>query len=342
MTVRRSDVFRPGDEGIYHCGSRCVRRGWLMGDDPLTGKNHNRRRRWALLRLSLMCQAFSIDLLFFAILANHFHVVLRTMPRLAKRWPDREVARRWLMVFPGKRTEDPLGVEPADEDIGRLARNKDEIKKIRRRLSDISWWHRAFKEPLSRLANAEDGCSGAFWESRVWCRLVEGREGLFAVGLYNDLNLLRAGQCADPWATPYCSIGMRVLAEKIVKEGGADPAPWLAQFTLSECQTGLMGSSTGLRASDLGCLDMTLDAYLKILRWAADESAKPRSGGMPQDLGRLARSQGLNPEKLSELIAMMPKIFPRMIGRAGQLRARAKEDDRHWFQGVGRADEFFD
>ena len=37
----RSEVVRYGKVGVYHVWSRCVRRAFLCGTDPLTGKDHN-------------------------------------------------------------------------------------------------------------------------------------------------------------------------------------------------------------------------------------------------------------------------------------------------------------
>ena len=71
--------------GVYHCWSRCVRRSYLLGDDPYTGVDYNHRRGWLILRLQLLASAFGIDIGFFAILSNHFHLVLRTSPRRVRR-----------------------------------------------------------------------------------------------------------------------------------------------------------------------------------------------------------------------------------------------------------------
>ena len=47
----RREIVRQGEPGIYHAWSRCVRRAYLLGTDPLTGKDYNHRRDWVIERL---------------------------------------------------------------------------------------------------------------------------------------------------------------------------------------------------------------------------------------------------------------------------------------------------
>ena len=44
MTVARSKMVKAGEPGFYHCTSRCVRRTFLLGEDPYTGKNYDHRK----------------------------------------------------------------------------------------------------------------------------------------------------------------------------------------------------------------------------------------------------------------------------------------------------------
>ena len=39
MTVAREKFVKPGEPGFYHCISRVVRRAFLLGEDPYSGKN---------------------------------------------------------------------------------------------------------------------------------------------------------------------------------------------------------------------------------------------------------------------------------------------------------------
>ena len=57
----RREIVREGEPGIYHCWSRCCRRAYLLGMDPLTGQDHNHRRQWVVERLQLLVANFVVD-----------------------------------------------------------------------------------------------------------------------------------------------------------------------------------------------------------------------------------------------------------------------------------------
>jgi hypothetical protein len=53
--------------------NRVVRRCYLLGNDPVSGKNYDHRKVMIELQLQRLAGAFGIDLLGFAIMSNHFH-----------------------------------------------------------------------------------------------------------------------------------------------------------------------------------------------------------------------------------------------------------------------------
>jgi hypothetical protein len=60
----------------YHCVSRCVRRAFLCGVDALTGKSHEHRRQWVVIRIKKLTDIFAIDSCAFSVTSNHYHVIL--------------------------------------------------------------------------------------------------------------------------------------------------------------------------------------------------------------------------------------------------------------------------
>ena len=89
------------DTPYYHCVSRCVRRAFLCGSDSVTGFDFEHRRQWIVDRIKLMCSVFAVDLCAYAIMSNHYHIVVRIDAEKSRNWSNEEVATRWMQIFSG-------------------------------------------------------------------------------------------------------------------------------------------------------------------------------------------------------------------------------------------------
>ena len=174
MTYPRSILVPPGSPGTFHCVSRCVRRAFLCGEDRLTGKSFEHRRQWVEDRLHALADIFGLVIwgaalgilptaalahpcASYAVLSNHLHVVVQTLPEAVAKWSDLEVASRWTRSFSRRDLDAGIRSEV-------LAGNAERIAVLRERLSDLSWFMRCLSEPIARAANKEDICKGRFWE----------------------------------------------------------------------------------------------------------------------------------------------------------------------------------
>ena len=110
--IARSQQFRATEISIVHAVQRCVRRAFLAGVDRDTGRDYSFRRQWIQRRMEALASVFGVDVLSYAVMCNHVHLILRNRPDVVAAWSDQEVAIRWLRVFPGKRLEEHLA-EPA-------------------------------------------------------------------------------------------------------------------------------------------------------------------------------------------------------------------------------------
>ena len=94
MTQPRKVLISIEDTPYYHIVSRCVRRAWLCGKDPLTGNCYEHRREWVENRLRLLSSLFAIDIAAYAVMSNHYHLVLKLDPDQSKDWSHRETISR--------------------------------------------------------------------------------------------------------------------------------------------------------------------------------------------------------------------------------------------------------
>ena len=135
--------------------NQVVRRCFLFGTDPVSGKNFDHRKVWIEEQLRLQAACFGIDVLGFAILSNHFHLILRSRPDCVETWDDTEVARRWLMLCPVRKDQQGHAEEPNDVELSSIRNDKDRVKTIRSRLSDLSWWMRLLCQQIAVRADKD-------------------------------------------------------------------------------------------------------------------------------------------------------------------------------------------
>ncbi|MEW8469694.1 MAG: transposase [Candidatus Thiodiazotropha sp.] len=192
----------------YHCVSRCVRRAFLCGVDSQTGNNYEHRRQWIVDRLKQLAGLFAIDICAYAIMSNHYHVILHVDTERAAEWSEQEVITRWERLF-----SLPVLVHRylSQDAMTRSERETVSIllTKWRNRLRDISWFMRCINEPIARQANKEDGCTGRYWEGRYKSQALLDEKALMACMAYVDLNPVRAGNAPTPEASDYTSIAER-------------------------------------------------------------------------------------------------------------------------------------
>ena len=212
MTRARKHLICLDETPYYHVTSRCVRRAFLCGIDRQTGKSYEHRRAWIEDRIRVLSSLFSIELCAYAIMSNHYHLVVRINPDEPASWSDDEVLRRWTALFRGPilvqryLAGDPLATVELDT-VRTLA------TLYRARLGSLSWFMKCLNEPIARKANAEDSCSGHFWEARFHSQPLRSEDALVAAMAYVDLNPVRANIAGKPQDSDYTSIKARLAGD---------------------------------------------------------------------------------------------------------------------------------
>lgn len=96
-----------------------------------------------------LAQYFAVEIDAFAILANHFHIVLFFDPAACHQWSDEEVAFRWVEAFPPMENGEVLEeLKPMRRE--QIVGNKNLLQDRRKKLGCLSTFMKHLKQPISR------------------------------------------------------------------------------------------------------------------------------------------------------------------------------------------------
>jgi REP element-mobilizing transposase RayT len=209
MTTARAQQISLADTPYYHIMSRCVRRSYLCGTDKLTGQCFEHRRQWIEDRIRLLSTVFSIDICSYAVMSNHYHIVLKVDVATSKNWNFDEVIQRWLCIHKGPfliqkyQKGDPIGTA----EMKVLTRIVDDW---RVRLASVSEFMQQLNQVIARQANIEESCTGRFWEGRFKSQPLLTEEALLTAMAYTDLNPIRAKMADTLEQSKHTSIKERI------------------------------------------------------------------------------------------------------------------------------------
>ncbi|MBI3860928.1 MAG: hypothetical protein HY290_03440 [Planctomycetia bacterium] len=336
----------------------------MCGDDQISGKNFDHRRQWIQDRIGFLAGQFGLDVLGFAVMSNHLHVVVRNRPDVVQNWSDLEVARRWWNIFPKRRDKAGNPKEPTDVELQMIIVEPERFAEIRQRLSSVSWFMRCLVEPIARSANMEDLCSGRFWEGRYKCQPILDESALAACLAYVDLNPIRAGIAETPETSRFTSVYERIKAlghavpdatveanepehvgcrecpttaheaetEVTPEHTPQTPADWLSPFELSEATADAPVPYS--RVSNKGCLPMPFAEYLQLLDWTGRELRNDKRGSIPSDLAPILERLQIGEEGWMQLIGQFRRLFRRAAGRPQSMQKEREQRACRLMQGI--------
>jgi putative transposase len=210
MRQPRIKVDSATDEGVYHCMTRVVNRERLFDD---SSREVLRRQLW------LVAEYCGVEVLTYAILRNHFHVLVK-VPR-QRVVPDAELLRRYQLLYPRTTRYQTARLSVIQS---QLANNGPEAVVWRRRqlslMGDVSQYMKLLKQRFSIWFNQSHGRIGTLWCERFKSVLVEPRgEALRIMAVYIDLNLVRAGLATDPKDGRFCGYAEAVAGFEPARRG---------------------------------------------------------------------------------------------------------------------------
>ena len=324
MTRPRAELVSLSNTPYYHCMGRCVRRAFLCGEDAVTGRSFTHRRQWILDRLNLLTATFAMDLCAYALMSNHYHLVVRIDSARAEAWSDQEVVERWTSVYSrpkwARRFLEGETLTPEEEAI-----RDERVPLWRTRLSDLSWFMGRLNEWFARRANKEDGCKGHFWEARFHSQALLDEAALLTSMVYVDLNPIRAGVAQTPIDSDFTSLQQRLI--EMAEEAGATlepqpPKPPLAPFADAKPPHGAF--SLPINRQDY--LDL-VDASGRIVR-------DGKRGRIPENAPPLLTPLGVDPGAWFNTVTGRQPRQGRFLGSPHQLQQVVEQRGWHWVWGI--------
>ncbi|MCX2796364.1 transposase [Microbulbifer thermotolerans] len=258
----------------YHCVSRCVRRAFLCGRDERTGRCFEYRKQCIEDRLLELAGVFALDIFAYAVMSNHYHVVLHINAAQAEAWTLHEVVDRWHQLCKGS----PLSQRFARNEAlhaAELAQLEEVAAEWRARLMDIRWFMRMLNESIAKQANQEDGCTGRFWVGRFKSQALLDERALAVCMAYVDLNPIRAKMTDRPETSDHTSVKRRISAAQDGKQpqqlfplvgNPREPMPVGLPFQLQDYLDLVDWSGRCLREDKRGAIDKQLPPILERLQ----------------------------------------------------------------------------
>ena len=186
----------------------------------LTGNSYEHRRQWIEDKIRYLSSVFAIDVCAYAVMSNHYHVVMHIDKDSAEKWRFEDVLKRWHQLFSGNLLSQRYlqGYPMSKAELKTL---EETVSVWRKRLMDISWFMRILNEGIARQANEEEVCSGRFWEGRFKSQALLDEAALAACMAYVDLNPIRANMATSPETSEHTSIKQRIVCAKKSKQPNA-------------------------------------------------------------------------------------------------------------------------
>ena len=298
---------------FYHCVSRCVRRAFLCGKDPISGRSYEHRRHRIEYDILRLASIFYIDVAAFCVMSNHHHLVLHVDRDRCKNAYAKDIVVRWHQLFKANVVSQKfVDGEPLEKHEQYQLDTFVDIWRVR--LHDISWFMKVLNENIARMANREDECTGHFWESRFKSQALLDEKAVLSAMAYIDLNPIRAGIASTPETSNHTSIKLRISHwQNKAKEAFPDNSQALQPESL-------LPFSGNHCESIPGGMAFNLIDYIELVDWSGRAIQDDKRGAIAENTPCILQRIGITPEHWIELSTHFESRFKGIAGSVESVR----------------------
>ena len=300
MTTARKQLISIDATSYYHCVSRCVRRSFLCGEDKQNQVSYEHRKEWIINKIHVLSRFYCIDICAYAIMSNHYHLVVNINQKKALDLSNHQVVERWSMAH-----KLPLIIQRwlHGQITSQIEHSKciEIIEVWRKRLWDLSWYMKELNYDIACKANKEDNCTGHFWEGRFKSQALLDEKALAAAMAYVDLNPIRAGIAHKLENSDFTSVKVRIDA----LDKQLATAPRLYPFVGNESDSKKDG------------IPFRLMDYLELVDWTARKIV-PDKASMDERLPPILDRLGGNVNNWLKICTQLEKFHTTAVGSKTQ------------------------
>jgi len=250
----RIKIAPESGEAAYHCTTRTVN-GERLFDN--TAKEVLRKQIW------LVAEFCGVQIVTYAILSNHFHVLVRVPQKIAI--ADSELLRRYRLLHPKPTCYQTARLKAIE---AQLTDDGPDAVAWRNRMSalmgDLSQYMKLLKQRFSIWFNKSHQRYGTLWSERFRSVLVEGvGRVLQTMAAYIDLNCVRAGLVEDPKDYRFCGYAEATSGNEAARDGiglVCGERKWIE--TQSAYRKLLFGTGVGPREKGGG---ISIEAFKRVM-----------------------------------------------------------------------------
>ncbi len=369
MSKPRRQQISLSDTRYYHCISRCIRQIFLLDENNefskkanskknnspenaaiYNNKQNNERRNWIVTQAKKLATIFSIDIAAYAIMHNHYHIILKVDAETALALSPTEVIEQWQLLHKLPARVERLYQKGLVEKSGLNKFEKEQldgwVETYRKRLYSISWFMKSLNQYIARRANKEDGVKGHLFEGKFKCQPLLDEGSILTCMSYVDLNPIRAKIAETSENSDFTSIQERIFEKQgkpishNIEDDEDDP--------LKHIKPARLLPFAGAPHSDNNPkhIQAELVSYISLVEWTGRQHHEGKRGKIDGELPDILKRLNINKDNwLDLLLYKEPYGFKGNCNKAFGASDNIESYNKHTYcrtkQGVKAASKFY-